>query len=647
MTRHEVIQKILTVTHDLKLETWLEGDRAPVRVDATPVGGYHRSRRPAPTGHPASMPQPRRSSVLKLVTLALLAPACSKQPEPSEPSGSGGEASCAQSALLITLDTTRADALSCYGKYPGVTPHLDRLAEEGLLYEAAYTAAPITLPAHASMLTGLYPLRHGVRVNGASALPQAAVTLAESARDAGLQTAAFIAALVLDDAFGIAQGFETFDKPQAADKKLTTHYTERPAREVIDRAVEWLRNRDRSRRFFLWVHLFDPHWPPHEPDSIELDLPQRVASYLGEVARMDREIGRLLSELEQQGVDRETIVLALGDHGEGLGEHGETTHAMFCYETTLRIPMILRYPDRRRAGERSRELASVVDVHPTLAGALGLPAQPGLDGFDLTSGPVPAGRGVYFESYSGYLSYGWSPFAGWLDAGGKYVHSSRPEFFDLKGDPGEVHDLAPERGPELDHFREAIGRLAARPRLSSESQEVDPELARQIQALGYVAAGSDAGDAPEPLEQTGRPSPADRLEEFQQIGQADALLNQGRAPEALEILARIVPGSPDNVHAARLLSSALLQVRRFRKAIPLLERLSVKSPRDAGICRDLSYAQRMAGRLPQAIESLWRAIELEPGHEVYFEELMWILKDRPDEAQEYRRRREELLKSRG
>lgn len=546
------------------------------------------------------------------------------------------------SGLLLTLDTTRADALSCYGKYAGVTPNLDRLAEEGVLYEAAHTAVPLTLPAHASMLTGLYPLRHGVRVNGAFALSPQAETLAEAARAAGLQTAAFIGALVLDETFGLAQGFDVFGKPAVVKTTQTTEYPERPANEVIDEAIQWLRERDRSTRFFLWVHLFDPHWPVDAPDPLDLDASPRMKEYLGEVARMDREIGRLLKELEDQQLDRETLVYVVADHGEGLEDHHEPTHGMYCYETTMRVPMILRYPDRQRAGERSQEVVSVVDVHPTMADAMGLEVRPGLDGINLRDGGAPPDRGVYFESYEGFLSYGWGQLSGWLDAEGKYVHSGDPQFFRLSADPGEERNLATARASEMKRYRAAIEKLASLPTLEAAEAEIDPDLAEGIRGLGYVSVGASGQEIPHPLAETGKPSPLEKLGVFRAISHATSLMNRGRGGEALPTLIKIVQENPENMVALQRLASSLLQVKRFKRAIPVLRRLTATYPHDARYLRDLSYALRMAGKEEESIETLWRAIELDRGQPRYFEELMWILKDRAADAEEYRRRYEEL-----
>ena len=351
--------------------------------------------------------------------VALAAIGCSADP-PAAPSE---KAASKTSILLVTLDTTRADALGCLGGRPGVTPRLDALAREGVLYTQARTTAPVTLPAHASMFTGLYPIRHGARDNGRTPLPPEATTLAELAREAGLETAAFVAAAVLDDAWGLDQGFETYvDPTRPHDGSVSAMYVERSAEEVVGDALRWLRERDAGRPFLLWVHLFDPHAPYVPPPAFA-----RQAGgdpYLGEVARADAGVGALLDELARQDLDDETLVVVVSDHGEGLGDHGEVTHGSLAYDTTLRVPLIVRHPDGRRAGTRSDEAASVVDVLPTVAAALGLEAPAGIDGVDLGEPLDGAERGIFFETSYGFLHYGWSPISGWLEGGLKYVHDA-------------------------------------------------------------------------------------------------------------------------------------------------------------------------------------------------------------------------------
>jgi arylsulfatase A-like enzyme len=495
---------------------------------------------------------------------ALALAACSRPAPPALPAP--------LSALLITLDTTRADALSSYGERTGTTPNLDRLAARGVLFENAHTVAPITLPAHASMLTGLVPPRHSVRENGLWALPAEARTLAEEARAAGVQTAAFVGAVVLDRSFGLDQGFETYDAPPRAVSRTTSNAEERSDAGTVSAALAWLERRDRSRPFFLWVHLFAPHQPYAPPPELAGGTDDE-ALYLGEVAAMDRELGRLVEALERDGAQAAATVLVVGDHGEALHEHGEPTHGVFCYEATLRVPLLLVVPGRTSAGTRSSAVVSVVDVHPTLLDALGLPVREAVDGVSLLRAS-PAGRGVYFESFQGYLAYGWSPLAGWIDGTGKYLHSSMPEYFDLTSDPGETHDLVASRAAQAQAARTAIAALLARPSIEpAAGSAVSAELRAGVQRLGYAAAGSAETRLPHPLAPSSLPSPTTRREEYLAGLNALDLLNVGRLEEAVPILQALLRGNPGSWFALDRLGFALLQLGRPAEALEPLRRL--------------------------------------------------------------------------
>ncbi|MCZ6599113.1 MAG: sulfatase, partial [Planctomycetota bacterium] len=410
-------------------------------------------------------------------------------------SSCGGGGDCGpRSALLITLDTTRYDALGCTGGPPGVSPNLDALAAEGVLYEQARTVCPLTMPAHASIFTGLYPLRHTVHMNSMLALPSSAHTLAERASQRGFQTAAFIAAVVLADDFGLAQGFERYDQPAPPlVQREEIHYDRRPANEVADDAIAWLAERDPERPFLLWTHFFDPH-VPHDPPG-EFLRAGKGDPYLGAVAFMDHHIGRILAALDEEGLLDETIVVVVADHGEARGDHGESTHGVLAYDSTIRVPLIVRHPDGWRAGERSDEIVSVVDVFPTLVEALELGGPGDVDGVSLHRRRAPPDRGVYYESYYGFFSYGWSPLAGWADARGRYLHSSAPEYYALTDEEERV-DLIAEQD-ELERYRRAIDSIAGRSRLTRDANDTAAaHVLAQLQRLGYTGAAAGADGIP-------------------------------------------------------------------------------------------------------------------------------------------------------
>jgi arylsulfatase A-like enzyme len=530
-----------------------------------------------------------------------------------------------RSALLLTLDTTRADALSCYGNPEKTTPALDALAAEGVAFDAAHTVMALTLPAHASMLTGLSPLRHGLRDNGVAALPEAARTIADSARAAGLDTAAFVSSVVLDDDFGLDQGFDVYSVPKRRGAAERAHGAERSARATVDLALAWLAERDPGRPFFLWVHLYDAHHP-YAPDA---DFAERFSQpYLAEVAAMDHELGRLLDDLRARGLYDETFVLALADHGEAFGEHGEITHGSYCYETTLRIPLIARWPEgtgARQAGTRSQELVSAIDVAPTLAEALDLAPLEGADGASFFARELPPERGVYFESYYAYLSCGWSPLAGWMDARGKYIHSSEPELYDWRADPLEARDLAGQRAGELERYRAAIARAAEAPALQVVEFGGDGELLADIHSLGYAGAGEGAGELPHPLAPNTLPSPRSQAGFFARQARAQELSAAGKEAEAAALYEGVLRDSPNNFFAMDELATHYLKLDRDEEAIAMLTRLAHDGPQRGRYYHKLGLALVKARRFEDAVAPLTRAVELTEGRPRYLDALREVL----------------------
>jgi arylsulfatase A-like enzyme len=562
--------------------------------------------------------------------------------------GGGGEGPARSSALLVTLDTTRADALGCYGRSPSVTPHLDRLASESVVFDRAYTVTPITLPAHSSMMTGLTPPRHSVRENGVSPLPQSARTLAERARDEGVATAAFIAAAVLDADFGLDQGFDHYDAPAQRGMTSDAHFSAREAQEVVGGALAWLAARDRERPFFLWVHLFDPH-APYAPPPAFAGGAASGDPYLGEVASMDAELGRLFDALRADGSLAETTVLVVADHGEAFGEHDELSHATYCYEPTLRVPLFLRRADLARAGERGAGVVSVTDVHPTLADALGLAPHttPGdLDGVSLFHGDPPPDRGAYFESYNGFYYYGWSPLAGWLDAGGKYIHSSTPQLFDVAADPQEARDLLVEDRGAGAPYRAAIARAVGLPALDpGAGKGVDDELLARIRALGYVGAGEEEGDEwPHPLAESELPGPQQTALLHRKLMTGAARMNAGDWSEAAGLFAEVLADDDANSYARNMLGSCLIQARRYAEAVEVFSRLIRDGRRGASMHYNLGISLMEVGRTAEAVAPLREAHELAPTRVPILRYLVDCLErnGRADEAAEYRARLERL-----
>jgi arylsulfatase A-like enzyme len=541
----------------------------------------------------------------------------------------------ARSALLISLDTTRADALTGYGGEEGVTPNLDRLAAEGVLFERAYATAPLTTPSHASMLTGLYPPRHGVRDNGHQVLADEVPTLAEAASRAKLQTAAFISSAVLHAEFGLAQGFHLYDAPEDLEARGSGAYPSRRAHDTVDRTLAWLANRDRSRGFFLWVHLWDPHLPHEAPPRFRQRTP-----YLSEVASADDAVGNLLAGLRAEGVLDETLIVVVGDHGEGNGDHGEATHGAFCYDSTLRVPLLVRHPDGSGAGTRVAGTTSVADIYPTVLHALGLGRDATVDGRPLSVAGGD-GRGVYFESYYGYFTYGWSHLAGWVDDEGKYLHGPRPVLFDLRNDPGETTNLAEERGAGLERYRSAIARIAALPSHAPEAgDDLSEELRAGIRALGY-GGGLVAGETvPGPLEPSPRPWPLDCARELERMGLANALLGERRHAEAAVIYEDLVARNGRNLWCRKVLALCYLHEERYADAVPQFRAVVEGGKADVGTYNNLGGCLLRVGEPELALECFLRVLELAPNRKMALESAVLILEaqGRDAEAAPWRQR---------
>jgi choline-sulfatase len=383
--------------------------------------------------------------------------------------------------VVVTLDTTRADRLPPYGYGDAVMPGLERLAREGVVFDRAYTVAPLTLPAHASLFTGLLPPRHGVRENAGGPLGAGFRTLAETFAAAGYRTAAFVGSVVLDANRGLDRGFEVYDSVRGA--------RERPAGAVADAAIRWLDTAAESP-FLLWAHFYDPHLPHAAPEPFA----SRHDPYVAEIASVDSQVARLVAALERHRLLDRVAVVVLADHGESLGERGERDHGVFLYESVLRIPLIVRAPGF--AARRVPSPVSVVDVMPTLLDLAGL-AGPAGDGVSLADamGGGAAEREIYAESVYP-ARFGWAPLFALRDARYKLIDAPQAELYDLRGDPFEERNLAAARPAVASAMRQRLrtlrGGAAAVP-----MGRVDPALVARLAALGYVGGGGPGPAAPD------------------------------------------------------------------------------------------------------------------------------------------------------
>ena len=448
--------------------------------------------------------------------------------------------------LLITIDTLRADHVGAYSAPGGATPVLDALAARGVRFDQVQTAAPLTAPSHATILTGYYPPSHGVRGNVVFTLGTDHPTLATRLKVAGYRTTAFVGAYPVAAAFGFGQGFDKFDE-EFHETSPIDQGAERRANEVADAAIAWLASNGGSRGspFFAWLHFYDPHAPYDPPPPFADRFAGRP--YDGEIAFADSQIGRVLDALRASGHDRDTLIVVLADHGEGLGDHHELTHAVLIYQSTMRVPFIVAGP-RVPSGTVVRGRVATIDVVPTVLGLLGLPPDRRLVGRDLR--PLLEGRPiaqdpVYGESLFGRLNCRWAALRSWVRDDWKLIAGSEPELYNLADDPGEQRNLAVAESDRVarmtGELQRVMERLApggdrAQPRAVSAEQE------ERLRSLGYTA-GSGGGGA---LDDPGLPDPRTHVELYDRL-QAASMARGAQLPRAfddVQQIARIDPGNP-------------------------------------------------------------------------------------------------------
>ncbi len=401
--------------------------------------------------------------------------------------------------LLVTLDTTRADRLGCYGYSAGETPNLDALAKRGVLFERAYAPAPMTLPSHASMFTGLWPPEHGITTNGQASLKSGIPTLAELIREQGYDTAAFVSAFVLLKRFGLDRGFDLYDDDLSTSVAGGDElHRSRDGRYTIESAIRWLTRHEKQttkKPFCCWVHLYDPHEPylPHPEEFGE-----RFASepYDGDIAYTDRLVGRLLDSLKKSGALHNTLVVIVGDHGESLGEHGEKTHGYTLHESTLRVPLIVAHPRQSSTGRRVSTPVPLIDLFPTLLEAAGakVPDQISGQGFlpGLSGKPLNP-RICYSQTDEPYLQAFWSPLRGLTTERWRYVRTTKPELYDLIADPKEQVNLAETESNVLEELDAQLAEFEAKLKRNTGSQvALSAKDRRALESLGYTGGRSNS-----------------------------------------------------------------------------------------------------------------------------------------------------------
>ena len=521
------------------------------------------------------------------------------------------QAKPAPNVVVITIDTLRADHLGCYGNKQIHTPNIDALAFDGARFERAYTPVPVTLPAHTVIFTGTYPMLSGMHDFSGNKLNPSQPTLASVLKRHGYTTGAVLGSAVLDSRFGLNQGFDFyydhFDFNRLQESNLEE--MERPGNLVADVALDWLAKN--HNKFFLWMHLYDPHYPYRPPAPYSEQYKERP--YDGVIAFADAQVGRLITFLKANGLYRNTVIVLAGDHGESLGEHGERNHGFFIYNATLHVPMIIRLPGS--SPKVVSELVSLADLMPTVLKALkfDLPSQ--VQGFNLL--PLMAqkkaeeSRSLYAETFLPRLHFNWSELRSVETEKYHFIDAPKPELYDLSKDPGETQNLYAEKKAVAEEMRARlttqINQYSAGPELAQKTG-LDPALMERLKSLGY--AGFPGGGNPTITDRS-LPDPKDRIQTYELISDAIADSQHGQYQSSTEKLTAALKTDPDSVPVHYLLGLDYYRLRDFPRAVQELQRVLQLSPDYALAVFNLGLAYARTGDLDRAIQELKHALALD------------------------------------
>jgi len=570
-----------------------------------------------------------------------------QRPQTPRPPAQSGSANLAESidpdnlnVVLITIDTLRVDRLGSYGNSSIETPALDRLAAEGVRFTNAASTVPFTLPAHSSIMTGTYPPYHGVRENVGYFLDETVPTLAEEMRAAGWNTAGFVSAFVLDSRWGISRGFDTyfddFDLKEVENPNLGS--VQRDGKETVSEAVRWLDDRPEGK-FFLWLHLFDPHDPYTPPEPYRSQYPDRP--YDAEVAYTDSLIARFRQALEERDLLDTSLLVLTGDHGEGLGQHHERSHGFFVYDSTIHIPLIIRFPSRLFAGREVTDAVSHVDLWPTIFDVTNQSAPKHGQGSSLlplisATGTTTTERFVYSESLYPLLHYGWAPLRSIRGTRYKFIDTPQPELFDVVTDGHEENNiLLTERRASRqmkDQLDAMLEEIEAQGRGSSRLPEMDEETLAQLQALGYLA-GKGGVDIEEESD-IARADPKDRIELHQLVMAAQTEIGRDEDDAAQEKLERVLATDTSVIEAHQMLGMIANRRQDFDGAVPHFQTALALDPDHSSSVIGLAFAYRELGMDDEALVGFQRMLELSPNDTRAAVALTDILveRDRVDEA---------------
>jgi choline-sulfatase len=559
--------------------------------------------------------------VVATLILALLSADCSHSPDRGETRQTETPKPRNANILLITLDTLRADHISSYNPRSVPTPHIDALAARGVRFLQAVAQVPLTTPSHACILTGTYPQVHKVRDMGGFVLDKSIPTLASQAREAGFETAAFVGSATLSRSYGLNRGFETYNDDMGGTRETGLWpgiVPEIRADVVTARALEWLEQHDDSsgginsgKNFFLWVHYYDPHFPYDPPMPFKAKYAKDP--YSGEVAFTDAQVGRLLQWLGDHGLNEKTLIVLMADHGESLGEHGEWTHGVFLYDSTIHIPLIVAGPGIRRGQSVEQQVRSI-DVMPTVTDFLAISTGGRVQGTSLmpllASGKPVRTNYSYMETLYPKTGMGWSELRGMRTDQWKLIVAPKPELYRLHEDGSETQNVKDRFPADADRLQKKIWEVTGPPGSLEkvERQPVDDETLRQLQSLGYVSAGTRHDLR---IDMSG-PDPKDRVEVLGVLERSTELMQRESFQAAIPMLRKIQAEDPANPAVYQKLGVCYERTGQYQKAIDVYQTALANHAESDRTYASIGDNLVRLGRLQDAADAMEKAAGINP-----------------------------------
>ncbi|NIM14454.1 MAG: sulfatase-like hydrolase/transferase [Candidatus Aminicenantes bacterium] len=539
--------------------------------------------------------------------------------------------------ILITLDTLRVDFVSAYGKGMANTPHMDRVAEEGVLFETCIAQTPLTLPSHTTILSGTYPLYHQVRDNGGFLVPESLELISETLQNQGFETSAFIAAYVLHNQWGINQGFDTYadDFDLSKYERISLGSVQKRAEEVLADAKQWLKAH-KNDKFFTWIHLYDPHTPYDPPSPFKEKFPKRP--YRGEVEYMDHQLGLFFRFLKAEGLYDRSLIILVSDHGEALGQHGERTHGFFIYEPTVQVPLIIRAPFGFPV-KKVKNVVELVDLAPTILEALDIPLPSFYQGKSLLGlmfGKDRKRRDVaYTETYFTRLHFGWSELkALYYDNRWKYILAPKDELYDLEADNQEKENLSLKKSYESRKAKDRMARFIREKSQDAKTpgdiKHLDKEDMQRLAALGYLTTVVDTSG------KTDLPDPKGKVHVFNNLTRSKEFMANKEFDKAIEVLKKILETDPNIVDGILQLGNVYARKQMYEEALKYYyEVLNQKPDYNAAMINVVGSLRRL-GRYDKGIEEAKRFLKTFPNDHTIYNEMgdLYIAKEKYDKALE-------------